>query len=142
MNRSPRWLPRLIVGTAVVHIAAGLALETPFGEIADAGVVNSIDPYPERQAAFWYLMTGVALLALGELARWTVRETGRVPARLGGWLVGMGVSGIVFMPASGFWLVAALGVLGLRAAREPERRVAEAPASPASSLSSPAVKSR
>ena len=126
MNRSLRWLPRLIVGTAAAHIAAGLALSTPFGEIADAGVVDSIDPYPERQAAFWYLMTGVSLLALGELARWTVRETGGVPARLGGWLVGMGMTGVVFMPASGFWLVGALGVIGLRAAREPERRVAPA----------------
>ena len=142
MNRSLRWLPRLIVGTAVIHIAAGLALETPFGEIADAGFIDSIDPYPERQAAFWYLMTGVSLLALGELARWTVRETGRVPARLGGWLIGMGVTGIVFMPASGFWLVAALGLLALRAAREPQQRVAQAPTSPASSLSSTAVKSR
>ena len=142
MNRSLRWLPRLILGTAVVHLAAGLAFETPFGEIADAGFVDSIDPYPERQAAFWYLMTGVSLLALGELARWTVRETGRVPARLGGWLVGMGVIGIVFMPASGFWLVAALGVLALLAAREPERGAAQAPISPASSLPSPAVKSR
>ena len=139
---SLRWLPRLIIGTAVVHITAGLALETPFGQIAEAGVIDSIDPYPERQSAFWYLMTGVSLLALGELARWTVRETGRVPARLGGWLVGMAVTGIVFMPASGFWLVAALGVIAPRAAREPERGAAQAPVSPASSLISPAVKSR
>lgn len=128
MKRSVRWLPRLIAGTAGLHIAAGLALSTPFGDIADAGVIDSIDPYPERQSAFWYLMTGVSLLALGELARWTVHETGRVPARLGGWLVGMGVTGIVFMPASGFWAIAALGVLGVRAAREPERRIAKGPA--------------
>ena len=129
MNGSRRWLPRLIDGTAVVHIATGLQLWTPLSKIADAGVVDSIDPYPERQAAFWYSMTGVSLLGLGELARWTVRETGRLPARLGGWLVGMGVTGIVLMPASGFWVIAALGVLALRAAREPERRVTEAPAS-------------
>ena len=126
-NRSLRWVPRLIVGTAVVHVAAGLAFETPIREIADAGVVDSIDPYAERQAAFWYFMTGVSLLALGELARWTVRETGRVPARLGGWLIGIAATGIVFMPASGFWLVAAVGVIALHAAREREPGAAQAP---------------
>ena len=43
MNRSLRWLPRLIVGTAVLHIVLGLAFETPLRQIADAGVVDSID---------------------------------------------------------------------------------------------------
>ena len=65
-------------------------------------------------------MTGIALVALGELARWMVRETGRIPARLGAWLLGMGVTGVVFMPASGFWLVAAVGAIALRAARDQE----------------------
>ena len=128
MNRSLRWLPRLIVGIAVLHIGLGLALETPLREIVDAGVVNSIDGYAERESAFWYLMTGAFLLALGELARWTASETGRVPARLGGWLIGIGVAGIVFMPASGFWLIAGLGLLALRAARELERGAVDAPA--------------
>ena len=120
MNGFARWAPRLLIGGAVFHIAVGLALWTPLAEIAEAGVIDSIDPYPERQYAFWYLMTGVAWLALGELARWTLHETGRVPARVGGWLIGIGVTGIVFMPASGFWLIAAVGAIALRAARERE----------------------
>lgn len=128
MNRSLRWLPRLIVGIAVLHIGLGLALETPLREIADAGVIDSIDGYAERESAFWYLVTGAFLFALGELARWTARETGRVPARLGGWLVGIAVTGIVLMPAGGFWLIAALGVVALRAARGEETGVAQASA--------------
>ena len=40
-----------------------------------------------------------SLLALGELARWT----GRVPARLGGWLVGIGAVVILLAPVSGGW---------------------------------------
>ena len=124
MNRSRRWLPRLIVGVAALHIGLGLALETPLRDIADAGVVDSIDGHAERESAFWYLVAGVSLLALGELARWVVRETGRVPARLGYWLIGIGVAAIVLMPVSGFWLVAALGALALRASRRPEPHVA------------------
>ena len=125
MNRSLRWLPRLIVGTAVLHIVLGLAFETPLRQIADAGVVDSIDGYAERESAFWYLMTGAFLFAFGELARWTARESGRVPVRVGGWLIGIGLTGIVLMPASGFWLIAALGVLALRAARERDAAVDE-----------------
>src|SRR5215216_5579840 len=54
-----------------------------------------------------------SLLALGELARWT----GRVPARLGGWLVGIGAVVILLAPVSGGWLVGAIGVVALFAAR-------------------------
>ena len=122
MNWSQRWTPRFLSGIAVVHIVAGLAFWTPFGEIVDAGIVDSIDPYPERQYAFWYFMAGVAWLTLAELARWTVRETGRLPGRLGAWLLGTGVAVSVFMPASGGWVVAALGALELAAARAAERR--------------------
>ena len=127
MNGFARWAPRLLIGGAILHIGVGLALWTPLAEIADAGIIDSIDPYPDRQYPFWYLMTGVAWLALGELARWTVRETGRVPARLGGWLLGTGVTLVVFMPASGGWLLAAVGVIALRAARETDRHAAEPP---------------
>ena len=122
MTRSLRWLPRLVIGTAVLHIGYGLALETPLRAIADAGVVDSIDGYAERESAFWYLVTGAYLLALGELARWAVRETGRVPARLGGWLIAIGAAGVVLMPASGFWLVAALGAFVARASARDARR--------------------
>ena len=121
MNRSPRWVPRLIVGVAVVHIGLGLALETPLRDIADAGVVDSIDGYPDRESAFWYLMTGAFVFALGELARWTARETGRVPVRVGGWLIGIGLTGIVLMPASGFWLIAALGAFAVMASARDAR---------------------
>ena len=120
MNGFARSAPRLLIAGAVLHIAVGLALSTPLDEIADAGVVDSIDGYAERESAFWYVMTGIAWLTLGELARWMVRERGRLPARLGAWLLGMGVTGIVFMPASGFWLIAAVGAIALRAARERE----------------------
>ena len=120
MNAFVRWAPKLLIGGAVFHIVVGLALLTPLDEIADAGVVDSIDGYAERESAFWYVMTGIALLALGELARWIVRETGRIPARVGAWLLGMGVTGIVLMPASGFWLIAAVGAIALRGAGERE----------------------
>ena len=110
------WVPRLITATAILHVAVGFVFWTPFGEIVAAGIVDSILGDPERESAFWYMFTGLAWLALGGLARWTARETGRIPARLGGWLIGIGATLVVFVPASGGWLVAAVGVIALLAA--------------------------
>lgn len=116
MNSLTRWVPRLIIGTAILHIVFGLVVGTPFSEISDAGIIDSVGDDAERESALWFHLAGLAWLALGELARWTVRETGRIPARLGGWLLGTGVTLTLFMPASGGWLLAALGVLALVAA--------------------------
>jgi hypothetical protein len=126
MNSLAHVVPRLIIGVAIVHIAFGLAFETPLGDIADAGVVDGIGTDPERESSLWFALTGLAWLGLGELARWTVRETGRIPARLGGWILGTGVLLTLLMPASGGWLVIAIGLLALRAAAAPEPLAARA----------------
>ena len=82
------------------------------------------------------MATGLALLGLGELARWTARETGQLPARLGAWLLALAAPIVLLEPASGGWLVAALGLLALRAGR------AEAAAVPADGMpTSPATRS-
>ena len=81
------------------------------------GSSDSTSGDAERESALWFHLTGLAWLALGELARWTVRETGRLPARLGGWLLGTGMALTVFMPASGGWLVIGVGLLALLPAR-------------------------
>ena len=130
MESLTRWVPRLIIGTAILHIAVGLLVGTPFSEIADAGIIDSVGDDAERESALWFHLAGLAWLALGELARWTVRETGRIPARLGGWLLATGVTLTLFMPASGGWLVAALGVVALLAAqgKGPGAAAADVPA--------------
>ena len=101
MNSLARWVPRLISATAVLHIAVGLAVGNPVGGMVADGLVGSVGDDPERAFTLWYVVAGLGLLALGELARWAVRETGRVPARLGGWLLLISVLVIVLMPASG-----------------------------------------
>ena len=120
MNDLTKWVPRLITGTAVVHLAYGLVVPNmtkPLRGIARDGVVATVDGHPERESWLWFMLTGVSWLGLGELARWSARETGRLPARLGGWLLAVAVPLTVASPASGGWLVAAIGAIALRAAR-------------------------
>ena len=120
MGNPTRWVPRLITGTAIIHLAYGLVVPNmakPLRGIAGDGVVATVDGHPERESWLWFMLTGVSLLGLGELAPWTARETGRLPARLGGWLLAIAVPLTVASPASGGWLVAAIGAIALRAAR-------------------------
>jgi hypothetical protein len=63
------------------------------------------------------LALGLAFAALGEVARWSVRTTGRLPTRLGEWLVGIGVLIVLVAPTSGGWLVLALGGWAMWAVR-------------------------
>lgn len=112
-----RLVPWMISGTAVLHIVVGFALPNPVGEIVDEGLVGSVGSDPERAFTLWYVVAGLGLLALGELSRWAARETGRLPARLGWWLLGISVPVVVLMPASGGWLIAVLGILSLFAAQ-------------------------
>jgi hypothetical protein len=137
MNTLTRWVPRLITGTAIIHLTYGVVVPTmtrALGEIANAGFVASVGGYPEREAWLWFMLTGVSWLGLGELARWSLRETGRLPASLGAWLLAVAVPLTIAEPASGGWLVSVIGLLALFSARNKGLRINMMNQSPASRL--------
>ncbi len=109
-----RWIPRLIAGTAVVHLAYGtIAGADALADMVSDGVVHSLKGDDERAMALWFLLTGVAWLGLAGLARSAVDQTGRLPKSVGATLLATGVPLTVVDPASGGWLVAGIGVLAL-----------------------------
>ncbi|WP_412537780.1 DUF6463 family protein [Longispora sp. K20-0274] len=121
--RLTRWIPRLTNAIAVIHIVFGLVVRSPspLTGIAEDGFVNAVAGDDVRMLWLWFEATGFALLALGELARWAVRETGRLPVRFGVWMLAIAVPLTVMVPASGGWLLIALGVAALFAARRAPR---------------------
>jgi hypothetical protein len=108
MNVHERWIRRVALAGAALHIAIGLA-DPRTRDLVDAGLVGALDGDPGREAILWFLTLGLAFAALGGLARWSVRATGRLPTRLGEWLVGIGALIVLVEPASGGWLVLGLG---------------------------------
>jgi Family of unknown function (DUF6463) len=125
MDLHNRWIPRAMLGGAALHIAIGLA-DPRTRELVAAGLVGALDGDPGREASLWFLALGLAFAALGELARWSVRTTGRLPTRLGEWLVGIGAPIAVVEPASGGWLVLGLGGWAMWAVRRTARSNADA----------------
>jgi hypothetical protein len=116
MDVHQRWIPRAMLAGAALHLAAGLA-DPRTRELVDAGLAGALDGDPGREAVLWLLALGLAFAALAELARWSVRATGRLPTRLGEWLAGIGALIVFVAPASGGWLVLALGAWAMWAVR-------------------------
>jgi Family of unknown function (DUF6463) len=108
MDAHQRWIPLAMLAGAALHLAIGLA-DPRTRKLVDAGPVAALDGDPGREAILWLLALGLAFAALAEVTRWSVRATGRLPTRLGEWLVGIGALIVAVAPASGGWLVLGLG---------------------------------
>lgn len=74
-------------------------------DAANAGLIGVWDDPPPQGLIFWFLVTGFALIAIGLLAAQLERSGVAIPWSfivLFGLLM---LTGVVLMPASGFWLL-------------------------------------
>lgn len=80
--------------------------------VANDGFFDAIDPWMDRNAAFWFAYLGLPLIFSGVLCVRLLRDTGRpLPQSTGCWLLGLGAVGTFLMPASGLILLAIFGIL-------------------------------
>ncbi|MGF1504896.1 MAG: DUF6463 family protein [Anaerolineae bacterium] len=119
-----RKLGYVLFAIGIVHQIVGLLIYGPvLLTILEAGIVNTIvPPYWDRNAAFWFFVTGFFLMKYGLLAQWLLEHHGAVPRFSGGGLLALCVVGVVMMPASGFWLL--LPVAALLLLPSPEQKAA------------------
>lgn len=116
-----RWVPRLIIATALLHFAWAFAQPNAWHEIVHDGFAATItDPdaptYWKRDATVWFLTSGVLLLLVGTLTRQAVRLTDRIPAQTGWTLMATGIPlTTLYFPATGSWALIILGILSLAA---------------------------
>ena len=115
-----------LIGIGGLHTVVGVVGYRPqLAAIARDGVVDAVDPYADRQTAFWFALTGVTLMLWGDNIRWMERTTGSVPPALPWQLLGVGSVGVVLMPRSGFWLLLGAALLAWRGRGAAVRRARE-----------------
>ncbi len=93
----------LLLTTGILHTLIGLVDGYPqLAAMARGGLVATAAASPEREAIFWFLVTGVALLLTGLLALGYERP---LPASFGWGLLALSAVGSVLLGPSGFLLV-------------------------------------
>ena len=108
----------VLTAIGVLHLAVGsLAYAGPLAAIGRDRFFNAVDGHIDRDAAFWFMLTGLLLVLLGQLVRRAQRRLGTLPAFLGWSLLALSAVGALLMPFSGFWLLLVAAVLALAAAR-------------------------
>lgn len=83
--------------------------------VVDGGVIATIEAEPalaeRRGVGFWYVTTGLALIAYGVAVAERERQASPLPASLPLMLAGLGAWGVALMPKSGFWSFAPLAAV-------------------------------
>ncbi|MGG2461645.1 DUF6463 family protein [Streptomyces sp. RGM 3693] len=110
-----RWVPRLMLAAAVVHMTVGVvAAYSHWSGIVSDGLWNTVrNDDDARMTALWFMVSGIAFFGLGLLARRSVIVTGTVPAETGWILLTLGIPVAVLEPVSGGWSLIAIGVLAV-----------------------------
>ena len=100
----------------VAHAAVGvIKYRSELAAVASDGVFNAVKGDPERLVAFWFLVVAPALWMSGRLFA-VAESTGHLKVQVvaGRVLIGLGLVGVLAMPASPFWALGAVGVVALR----------------------------
>ncbi len=99
-----RWRGRWLLAVSVMHTVFALVVfRAPLAAMARDGMLDAVRGDPTRAAVAWFVLFGgalaVAAVAIDQL------EVARAPLRtIGLATLAMTALGIVWMPASGFWL--------------------------------------
>lgn len=102
----------LLIMTGIIHNSLGVVFgHSTLAEIGRAGFFNAVHPpLWQREAIFWFLAAGFAMMMWGML----ILALERVPSSFGWSLFAFTVVGVCVMPVSGFWLVLPQAVYMLR----------------------------
>jgi hypothetical protein len=118
LTKAQIWVPRLLLGTAALHVAVAAAAPNAWGSIARAGFFDVLDGHDDRELALYFGILALPLAMAGTMVRWMLRTTGRLPAQVGWWLIAMGAPIAVLQPVSGAWLLLGIGWLAVVASRQ------------------------
>lgn len=114
----------LLLVTGSLHTLIGVVYGYPqLVAMASEGLLNTVTVSPEREAIFWFLVTGVSLILTGLLALGYERP---LPASFGWGLLVLSVVGTVVLGPSGFLLMIPQAIYSLVVSRRAVYRRASA----------------
>lgn len=106
----------IVVALGVGHTVVGLVrFKRPIAEAVRAGFVGQVVAYPERRAAFWFIVFGPLLMMAGHAAVHAARAADRELLKiLAFYLLAISTVGALALPTSPFWagLISALLFIG------------------------------
>lgn len=108
------WIGLSIMVIGIIHSLFGMVfLNETLAELLREGLFNTVHGQPMREATFWFLFGGIAMILIGALVRWMEKQNYQLPRFLGWSLLAIAVAVVFIMPASGGWLmfVPAFGAL-------------------------------
>ena len=97
----------LLMITAVFHCAMSFVkYRDSFVEILHMGIFNSVKGSYSHLAAFWFLICGIMLFAMGHTLHFYIKKEQKpLPLFFGYYLLIISAFGIILAPVSGFWLI-------------------------------------
>lgn len=114
------WIGRALIAVGVIHTLFGLiSFQSILGQLVSEGLWNTVHGQPEREYAFWFLVTGLMLLLFGGLVHSNERDGRRLPPAIAWGLLLLTVAMVLIMPVSGGWLLLppAIGAVLKRSSR-------------------------
>ena len=100
------WIGKCLIIIGIIHSIFGfIVFHSIIADLAREMLFNSVDRQPDRNAAFWFLFTGFALIIIGGLIDWAERKYGELPSFLKWSFLAITIVGCFIMPKSGFWLL-------------------------------------
>lgn len=92
----------LLIATGILHNLIGIGLGySVLGDMLREGLFNSTHMQFDREAIFWFLFSGVAMMLWGML----MLKLEAIPLSFSWSLLLLSCVGAIIMPLSGFWLV-------------------------------------
>lgn len=92
----------LLIATGILHNLIGLIFGFEvLSAIAREGFFNTVFMQFDREAIFWFLFSGFAIILWGVL----ILQLEHIPRSFSLSLLILSTVGIIIMPLSGFWLV-------------------------------------
>jgi Family of unknown function (DUF6463) len=101
------WIGKSVVAIGIVHCVVGLVVyRSVILEVLGARLVNtvSLTGDPARAEAFWFLLTGIAMMIVGGMIDGVERLGQPVPPATRWGFAAVVFVGAVMMPVAGFWL--------------------------------------